>query len=287
MSRTAGQIYRFASSPIDGHFVSCAIRIYTVQVDYTLHVRANRRGTRSGRKGDEWSRRPPRIGESCQRSSSRRVSGATALRSEGTHRRDRIVVSSDRERKAALPFHQLSSLSGKETYVYHAVLALLRLLPLALVARLFALARQRRLIDEDARREHRLLSRVECDLIPSVPRRAEERGGTYIAVLFPIVDRALLRHELVNRQLPVPQLLDRHTHYRPLAGACRRREHTECSKLLVALVDLARPPPETGREPHRGEDAVVVEQETLERLLDEDEVEVGQSRGNRLPRQYS
>lgn len=61
-----------------------------------------------------------------------------------------------------------------------------------------------------------------------------------------------------------------------------RIRRTERGKLLVALVDLARAAPQAARDAHRREDAVIVEQEALERLFDEDEVEVGQARGDGL-----
>lgn len=52
---------------------------------------------------------------------------------------------------------------------------------------------------------------------------------------------------------------------------------TERRKLLVALVDLSRPPPEATRDAHARKDAVVIEQQALERFFDKDEVEVGQA----------
>lgn len=52
---------------------------------------------------------------------------------------------------------------------------------------------------------------------------------------------------------------------------------TERRKFLVALVDLSRPPPEATRDAHARKDAIIIEQQALERFLDKDEVEVGQA----------
>lgn len=116
---------------------------------------------------------------------------------------------------------------------------------------------------------------------------------THVAILLPVVDGALLGHELVDGELAALEVLDRDADCGcrtacdssarvSQKGSLELRRRTERRKLLVALVDFSRAAPQAARDAHRGEDAVVIEEEAFERLFDEDEVEVRQARGDGL-----
>lgn len=74
----------------------------------------------------------------------------------------------------------------------------------------------------------------------------------------PIIDRALLRHELVYAEPALTHVLPAHA--------------DELAELSVALVDLAGAAPQARGDAHRRENTVVVEQQALEGFFDEDEV---------------
>ncbi|TFY67478.1 hypothetical protein EVG20_g3934 [Dentipellis fragilis] len=113
------------------------------------------------------------------------------------------------------------------------------------------------------------------------PANAERHGTAYL----PVVDRALLGHELVYAESTL------RVSSAPRRGELKEYTHVaqhvpvhadELGKLAIALVYLARTTPQTRRDAHRREHAIVVEQEALEGLLDKHQVDVTQRLRDRL-----